>query len=100
MALERERGAIGSLEPLQRAVEQRAVRWAHVRRQRVLLDREAVVLARDHHAPGIDLDDRMVRAVVAELHLDRLCAAREPEQLVAEADAERRHTFVDQRTYR
>ena len=63
--------------------------------RRLLLDREAVVLARDHHAPGVDLDDRMVCAVVAELHLHGLRAAREPEQLVAETDAERRHAAID-----
>ena len=37
----------------------------------------------------------MVRAVMAELHLERAPARREAEQLVAEADAERRHAAVD-----
>ena len=52
---------------------------AHVSRQRVLLDGEPVVLARDHDPPGIELDDRVVRAVMAEFHLFRLGAARETE---------------------
>ena len=34
----------------------------------------------------------MVRAVVTELHLDRLCAGGEPEQLMAQADTEHRDT--------
>ena len=38
----------------------------------------------------------MVRAVVAELHLHGLRAAREPEQLVAEADAEDRQVGLEQ----
>ena len=37
--------------------------------QRFFLHRETVVLARDHDAPGIELDDGVIRAVVAELHL-------------------------------
>ena len=39
----------------------------------------------------------MVRAVVALRHLDRLPADRDPEELVAEADAEHRHPRVEQR---
>src|SRR4030095_933513 len=94
MALETERGAVHMRDALQRGVEQRAVRGTDIRRQRRLVDGEAVVLAGDEHAPGIELENRMVRAVVAELHLDRLRAAREPEQLLAQADAEHRRARV------
>src|SRR5512138_1116743 len=91
MPLERERRPVGALEALQRAVEEGAVGRADVRRQTLLLDLEAVVLARDQHSAGVDLEHRMIGAVVPELHLRRLAAAREPEQLVPEADAEGRH---------
>ena len=47
VALEAERRPVGAREALQRAVEQRHVRRPQVRRQRRLVDREAVVLAGD-----------------------------------------------------
>ena len=100
MPLERERRPIGALDPLQRAVEQRPMRRATIRRQRVFLHGETVVLARDHDAPRIELDDGVVRAVMAELHLLRLRAAREPQELMPETDAERRHADVDDRADR
>src|SRR5690348_7994696 len=49
MALEAERGTVLQRDALQAAVEQRLMRDAHVRGQRLLVDREAVVLARDEH---------------------------------------------------
>ena len=55
-----------------------------------------MVLARDEHAAGGELLHRMIGAVVAELHLHRLGAAGEPEQLMAEADAEDRHVGLEQ----
>ena len=54
------------------------------------LDREAVVLARHEHPPAAPLEHRVVRAAVAERELERPVSGREPEQLVAEADAEDR----------
>ena len=65
--------------------------------QRRRVDGEAVVLARDQHLPGVAVEHRVVGAVVAELHLHRPRARRERQQLVAEADAERRHAGVDDR---
>ena len=64
------------------------------------VDREAVVLAGDHHATAVEILHRMIRAVMAELHLERFCAARESEQLMAEADAEYRNAGIDQFAYR
>src|SRR5688572_15749147 len=49
MSLETEGRGIGEFDALVGTVEQRAVRDAHVRGKRGLVDREAVVLARDHH---------------------------------------------------
>src|SRR6188474_2207716 len=82
VALEAERGLVGVLDALQRAVEERAVRGAHVGRQRLLVHREAVVLARDEYLPGLQVLHRMVRAVVAELHLHGPGASGEAEELV------------------
>src|SRR5687768_16563926 len=72
MPLKGERRAIGPFEALEGAVKQRAVRGANIPGQRVLLDGEAVVLARDHDSPGIELDDGVIRAVMTELHFFRL----------------------------
>src|SRR4051812_37755805 len=69
VALKAESRTIGELETLQAAVEERNVSDVRVRRQRRRIDRESVVLARDHHAPGAQVLHRMVRAVMAELHL-------------------------------
>ena len=55
------------------------------------IDREAVVLAGDHHAAGGEVLHRMIGAVMAELHLHGLRTARQPQQLMAEADAEHRN---------
>src|SRR5581483_12239517 len=88
MTLEAERRAIGQREALQRAIEQRDMRYARVGRQRIGIDGEAVVLRSDQHAAGIEILHRMIGAVMAEWHLARLRAQREPHQLVAEADAE------------
>src|SRR6476661_7800845 len=90
MPLEAEGRRVGEREALVGAVEQRAVGDAHVAGKRRLVDREAVVLAGDQHAAAVDVDDRMVRAVVAELHLDRARAGGEAEDLVAQADAVQR----------
>jgi hypothetical protein len=45
--------------------------------------------------PDAELEHRVVGAVVPELHLDGARAAREPEQLVAEADAEHRDVGLE-----
>jgi hypothetical protein len=58
-----------------------------------------MVLAGDEHLARLQVLDRVVGAVVAELHLHRLRARGEPEQLVPEADAEggnaRAHDLAD-----
>src|SRR5262245_41231872 len=72
------------------------MRGPYVGWQGRFLNGESVILAREDDAPGIDLDDRMIRAVVAEFHLLGFRAAREPQQLVTETDAEHRQAFVDE----
>ena len=81
----------------------RVVVQVHVRDLDVLglgerggVDGEAVVLRRDHDAPGLLVALGLVRAVVPEAQLARRAAEREAEDLVAEADAEQRHASPDQ----
>ena len=57
---------------------------------------EAVVHGRDLHLVGGEVLHRVVRAVVALVHLVRLGAQRQRQHLVAEADAEHRQARVDQ----
>src|SRR5262245_28352486 len=91
VALEAERGAVGAPEALQAPVEQRYVRGLEVRRQRRRVDREAVILAGDDDAAALQVLHRVVGAVMAEFHLQRLRPRREAHELVAQADAEGRH---------
>ena len=53
-----------------------------------------MVLAGDEDALAVEIQDRVVGAVVAELHLDGAAAAGEPEELMAEADPEHRHAHL------
>src|SRR3569623_438973 len=84
-----------------RVIEQVLVRDAHAGRQRALVDDEPVVLRRDLDLAGRLVEHRMIAAVMAEAELQRLRAEREPEDLVAEADAEHRlaarHQFLARR---
>ena len=64
-------------------------------RQRLGIHGEAVVLRGDLDLAGLEFLDRMIRAAVAELQLEGLAAERQPEDLVAEADAEHRHVGLD-----
>ena len=54
---------------MQRAIEQRTVRRREPVRQARVIDREAVVLAGDHHLAGGEILHRVVGAVMAEFHL-------------------------------
>src|SRR5271166_6317298 len=74
MPLKAERGPVGERETLQRAVEERLVRDAHVRGQRRGVHREAVVLAGDHYAPAVEVLHRVVSTVMAKFHFQRLRA--------------------------
>src|SRR5690606_17653621 len=96
MPLETERRPVRPGKALDRTVEEGAVRDLQVGRQAVRGHREAVVLAGDHHPAVALVAHRMVRPVVAELHLLRAGAAGEGEYLVAEADAEDRDGPFDE----
>ena len=76
------------------AVEQRDMRLLGLGRERVAVDREAVVHRGDLDLAGGLVLHRMVGAVMALMHLQRLGADREAEHLVAEADPEGRHVLA------
>ncbi len=44
------------------------MRGADIARQTVFIDRETVILARDHHLFGIEVHDGVIGAVMAEFH--------------------------------
>ena len=96
VALEAERRLVGAGKALQRAVEQRNVRDAAIGRQGGDIDRETVVLRGNQHLLGIEVLHRMIRAVVAELHLQRLGAGCQRHDLVPQADAEGGDAALDQ----
>src|SRR5688572_15067526 len=60
VALEAERRLVGARKALKRVVEQADVGGAQVGRQRLLVDREAMVLAGDAHAAVVQVFHRMV----------------------------------------
>src|SRR6187549_1823101 len=70
------------------------------RRQIAFVDRKAMILAGDEDTAGLEILHRMIRAMVAELHLHGARATREAEQLVTETDAEGRQVRDDQCTDR
>src|SRR5262245_23908434 len=90
MPLKAERGSISPGEPLEGTVEEGYVRRPQILRDGGRINGEAMVLAGDDHAPGVEVLHRVVRAVVPELHLHGLRARGEAHELVAEADAEHR----------
>ncbi len=88
--LHAERAQVGGAQALAAAVVQVCVRHFHARWQRLVIYREAVVVARNLHPPGIAEAHRLVAAVVAEAQLVGAAAQRQTQDLVAEADAEQR----------
>jgi hypothetical protein len=58
------------------------VRDLDVLRQRLGVDRKAMILRRDFDLLRLLVEDRLVAAAVAELELVRLAAEREPQQLM------------------
>src|SRR6516162_3506534 len=95
MALEAEHRALLKGETLQRAIEERAVSRNDPLRQRALIHRKAVILTRDEHASGLELLHRMIRAVMAELHLHGARAGCESQDLMPETDAEHRQVGLE-----
>ena len=59
------------------------------------VDREAVILAANHHPAGREFLHRVIGAVMTEFHLFRFRARRQRQQLVTEANAEDRDPVVE-----
>ena len=55
-----------------------------------------MVLGSDQHPAGVQVLDRVVRTVMAEFHLQGLCAGSQCYDLVPKADAEGRYAFLNQ----
>lgn len=91
MALEAERRPVSAGNTLQRAVEQRAMGRLYMGGKRGFVNRKAMILAADHHPPGVQIDHRVIAAMMAEFHFYGASAAGQPEQLMTEADPEQRH---------
>src|SRR6185312_10260031 len=77
VALEAECRLVFESEPLQGAVEQRAMRGSHAARQGRLINREAMILAGDEHPPGVQVLYGVIGTVVTELHFHGLRATSE-----------------------
>src|SRR4029078_10778487 len=90
MVLHREDGPVLEREAAIGAVEQRHMRLLNILRQRILVDREAVVHRGDLDLAGGEILHRMIGAVVTLMHLHRLAADCDAQHLMAEADAEGR----------
>src|SRR6516162_7390118 len=88
VVLHREDGPALDANPAIRAVEERDVSLLHALRQRLAVDREAVIHRYDLDLAGFQVLDRMIGAVMALRHLSGLAAEREPQHLMAKADAE------------
>src|ERR1043165_2269386 len=91
MVLDREGRLVGAAQALVGSVEQRDVRDLGALRQRLRNDSEAVVLRGDLDLARGQVLDRLVGAAMAPLHLARLAAERQRQDLMAKADAEQRH---------
>src|SRR3954447_18917366 len=96
MVLDREHRAVLEPNPLDRAVEQRAVRDLDVAGQAGVRHREAVVLAGDLDLTGGQVLDRMVGPMMPERHLLGPATQGQTQHLMTEADAEYRFAAVDQ----
>src|SRR5712691_4506466 len=99
MVLHREHRLARVTEALDGAVVEIQMRHLDVGGQRSGIDGKAVILRRDFDLARAELLDRMVRAAVTELQLERLAADGKAQNLVAKTDSERRnvglHHFAD-----
>src|SRR5437879_6789587 len=91
VSLKAECRPVGACEALQAAVEEGHVGGLEVRRERVRVDREAVILAGDYDGSALQVLHRVVGAVMPELHLHGPGSRCESHELVAEADPESRN---------
>ena len=96
MVLDAEGRAVGQRDAAVRAVEERDMGLDRIRRQARRIDREAVVHRDDLDLAGGLVLHRVVRAVMALLHLHGLTADGERHHLVSQTDAEGRDLLLKQ----
>ena len=78
-------------QPLDGAVVGVPEPYGHIRRKRLFIHLEAVILTGHLHLAGPFVPDGMIAAVMAELHLPRPASEREGDHLMPEADTENRN---------
>src|SRR5450631_4361759 len=100
MTLKAKRRVLFEGKSLKRAIKERAMGCAHGVRQRRLVNGEAVILAGDEHPAAVEVLHRMIRAVMAELHLDRARAAGKAEELMPQANSKHRDIRIENITHR
>ena len=96
MALETEGRRISQRNPLIRLIEQRTMGYIHIGWQAAFIDRETVVLRGDQHPSVVEIDNRVIGAVMAEFHFQGLRTGRQAKQLMTEANSEQRNLSVDE----
>ena len=93
MALEAECGSVRECNALQGSVEQRAVCRFHIIGKCRLVDREAMILAGNHHLIRAEVLHRVVGTMVTEFHFFRLGTGRERQKLMSQANSEYGNTL-------
>ena len=88
--LNRKCARVQQFKPLDGAVVEIRVGYTYARRQGRRIDGETVVLRGNFHAPGRRIEDGLVRAPVAELHLVGPSAGGEGKDLVPQTNAKDR----------
>ena len=78
MPLDAEGQAVGSLNTLQAPIEQRAMGRSDRGGQGRFVNGKPMILAGDEDSTGIDLQDRMIGAMMTKLHLQRLRTTGQP----------------------
>ena len=100
VALETKRRFVGARQTLQSVVKEADMGRAQVRRQGTFIHCKAMVLAGNGDTTTIQILDRMVGTMVAELHLEGFCARRQGHDLVAQANTKCGDTGFDQLCHR
>src|ERR1700730_9629688 len=88
MSLKTERRSVRARDALQRTVEQRAMGGPQVGGQCGLVHRETMILTRYEDPAGVDLQHRVIGAVMSEFHFHGLRTARQSEQLMTQTNTE------------
>ena len=92
--LEAECRTIDQLNPLQAAIEQRAVSGSDMGGQTLLVNSKTMILTGNQHPSGVQFLHGMVGAMMTEFHLHRSRPCGQPQQLMPQTDAKNRNTSL------